>query len=63
MYGNSCLIHQKLDLISLFLRAFTGKKTVHGAVVAANDLLTGSFFADFIVTDAVTSHVNTHVCW
>ena len=56
------LFHQKLDFVSLSLGAGAVCDTVHSSVVAADDLLTGSLAACLIIDNAVSGHVDTHVC-
>ena len=60
--SDSFHIHKKLDLLSFFLGSITLEKGIECCVVAADDLLTGSFTAGFIITDTVSGHIYTHVC-
>ena len=55
------LFHQKLDFVSLSLGAGAVCDTVHSSVVAADDLLFGSFAAYLIITDTETDHIYAHI--
>ena len=56
------LLKEQFDLAYFILCTGTGNQSVHALVIAADDLLTGSFLAYFIINDTVACHVNTHIC-
>ena len=56
------LLEKKLDLTYLILCAGAGNQSVHALIITTDDLLAGSLLAYFIVNDAVTCHVDTHIC-
>ena len=56
------LFQKKFDLTYLFFCTGTGKQCGTALVVAANNLLTGSLTAYFIINNTVTCHIDTHIC-
>jgi len=56
------LFQQKLNLINFFFAACSANQSFHALIISADDLLTCSFLADFIINDAVTGHINAHIC-
>lgn len=56
------LLEKKLDFTYLILCTGAGNQSVHALIITADDLLAGSLLAYFIVNDAVTCHVDTHIC-
>ena len=59
--GHMSLFQQKLNLINFFFAA-SANQSFHALIISADDLLTCSFLADFIINDAVTGHINAHIC-
>ena len=60
--GGVGLLHQQLDLESLLIGAGAVLETIQGRVVPADDLLAGSLPAGLVVHDAVSGHVDAHIC-
>ena len=57
-----CLFQQKLDLINFFFASGSAYQIFHALIISADDLLTCSLFADLIIDDTISCHVDTHIC-
>ena len=55
------LLQKKLNFVNLFFSTSTCNKGIHTLIISADDFLTGCFLADFIVYDAISGHIYTHV--
>ena len=56
------LLEKEFDLADFVLCAGAGNKGIHALIVTADDLLARCFLAYFVINDAVSCHVNTHIC-
>ena len=56
------LFHQQFQFEDFVFFLGAVYQTCFRLIITADDLLTGSLLAYFIVDDAVSSHVDTHVC-
>ncbi len=59
--GDLCLLHDELDLVCFVLAGIVFYDFFKRLVVAADDLLAGSFPARIIIKDAESSHVDAHI--
>ena len=60
--GCVSLFQKKFDLAYFFFSTVACEKGIAALIVTADDLLAGSFTAYFVINDAVSGHIDTHIC-
>ena len=60
--SDSGLFHEELNLIDRSVARDSLREIVQRLIITPDDLLTGGFFAYFVINDAVSGHINAHIC-